>query len=110
MESENLYLVTITIIADSVITDSIRNYLWELKRVYTNWMNNWISSFTVFPRRDLLRCIRHHRKQVFKGNITNNGTSPRCEDTSFLGNPTKTVGPTSNPKEISEKAKFRHIP
>ena len=47
IESENLYLVTIIIIAGSVITDSVRNYQWELKHVYANVTSNWIA--TQFP-------------------------------------------------------------
>lgn len=98
MESENLYLVTIITIADSVITNSMRNYQWELKQVYGNLMSNWLFHFTVLPRRDLLRSIRHHPKQVFKGSAPVTGQAP-LGGPCFLWQSYQTVCLTSNQRK-----------
>lgn len=42
MELENLYLVTLIIIAGLAMVDSVSNYQWKLKLVGASLMSNWV--------------------------------------------------------------------
>ena len=86
MELESLYVVTITVTADWVITDSVGNYQWKLKLVQVWQETISTSSQCSSPKKPVndiseTTWSRPHLKQVLKVDMTRNGTSPPQEDT-----------------------------
>lgn len=75
MELENLYLVAITAIADSIIMDSVRNYQWKFNVCASSMSEQIPTQCQSISQKKLIKKDQHHLKHVFKVYTTGNGTS-----------------------------------